>query len=172
MTNTQKTPEQIVKAYKKGNQEYKKSLLKKYGIKDISRINEVLAPKAKEVICTKAELSKILLNHPVVNLTVSFQKPAKEKDVFNELLTLHRFPPPEIGGYETNLRIIVKEAINGIERVVEGSHNNRFDYNGRLFMTDKLQKQKPDQMSDSRMILVTLSNINWIEIGNKLYKLK
>lgn len=170
MTQTQKTPEEIRKQYVKSNKEAKTKLLKKYGIKSIDRILTVLPNKTGTMEVTKAELSRVLLNHPHVKLKVSFQKQVKYRDVFDEIFEAYKNSTPL--NFENQLKKSLKNTIEGVETTRNGYHSGKLDSCNRLFFVDIDQKQQINQKSDSRMILISLTNLNWIKIDNCKYILK
>jgi len=170
MTNQQESPETIKKRYKKANSEYKKVILKKYGISDINRIDDILAPKSKEVKMTKTELSNVLMNHPAYKVKVSFQKQVKLQDIFNSVMNSYHSSTPII--FEKNLKHSLKIVLEGQERICEGKHNCKTDSFGRLYFTDDLTFWDKTKSYDTRMILISLNHLNWVEVNGVKYILK
>lgn len=154
---------ELRKKYIKSNQEARKRLLKKYGATSLQRLLELETIKSSVVKLTLNELVKKLLNTPNKELTLSFQKQYTEKEV-KEIC--HDYAP------FTPMVVVAMSFIKGKERIVKCSHKNSIDNFGRLYVTDLEQVKKSTQKSDSRMILVTLFNLNWIIIDETKYILK
>ena len=109
----QKTAEEIRQQYIKTNKENRPKLLKKYGIKKIDDITRVVGMTGT-VECNMTELARVLLNHPALNMKVSFQKQVKEKDVFNEIMLSYNNSTPI--SFEKELKKAIKIVLNGETR--------------------------------------------------------
>ena len=155
---------ELRKKYIKSNQEARKRLLKKFGATSLERLLELETIKSPVIKLTLNELVKKLLNTPNKQLTLSFQKQYTEKEV-NKMLE-------DVYLDDFSVVKVVKDIYKGKERIVKGFHKNSIDNFGRLYMTDEEQVKKSAQQSDSRMILVTLFNLNWIKIDETKYILK
>lgn len=164
-----KSYESILKTYKKANKKYKQSILKKYGVTNIERIKSILENENSSKYVTKTELASLILNHPYTTINLSFFKKSKEKDIYDEILkTYNNSTPTE---FSKKIKETVKKAFNGTERIVNGKHENKKDKFGRLFMVD-LDQENINTNSDSRMILVTLENLNWASFKGTKYIVK
>ena len=165
----QKTAEQIRQQYIKTNKENRPKLLKKYGIKKIDDITRVVGMTGT-VGCNMTELARVLLNHPALNMKVSFQKQMKEKDVLFELMQTYRNSAP--ADVESQFKKTLKTVLNGQERLCEGFHNSKLDSFGRLYFTDNLTFWDKTKSFDTRMILLSLNHLNWVEVNKVKYILK
>ena len=170
MTNQQESPEIIKARYKKANQDYKKVILRKYGISNIDRINEILSPKSKEVKMTQAELANVFLNSPVVKMTVCFNKQLKETDILEGLMFIYQKTAPV--DVKDAFKTVIKNTINGVTTTRTGFHNNKKDAVGRFYFVDEGQILDKSKSDDNRMIMLSLNNWNWIEVNKVKYILK
>lgn len=164
MTQT-RTKEQVLQAYKKGNQNYRATLLKKYGAKDFNRLSTLLdtTTSRKEVQVTKAELSNIVKNNLNVEMTVSFNKTVKTDVVLEQLMDVYNFTPPY--KVKDSFKKCLDKGLKGEIRIAEGFHTGKTDAQGRLYFTETTVERDLSRNSDNRTILVTLQNLNWVEIG-------
>jgi hypothetical protein len=157
-----KTPEELRKKYIKSNKEARIRLLRKYGVNSLERLLALETTTKPIVKLTLAELSQKLLNTPNKEITISFQKKLNAKEISSALydsIWTHKLTYDGIGN------VISK----GKERIVKGFHKNSTDYFGRLWFTDFEQEKNPKHKSDSRMILVTLFNLNYVIIDGVKY---
>lgn len=172
MNQTQQTEDfQTIKArYKKANSSYKQKILRKYGVSNIDRVEQVLAPKNKEVKCTMNELAMTLLNHPAVELTVSFNKQLSLDTLLGQVMDVYNYSSPS--QVSSSFRTCLKKAIEGEVRVAKGRHNGKKDFASRLYFTETTVPLDKSKNYDNRMILISLNHLNWMEIGNVKYSLK
>lgn len=157
-----KTPEEIRKQYVKANKERRAKILKKYGVTSLERLLALETTTKPIVKLTLAELSQKLLNTPNKQITISFQKKLNAKEISSTLyesIWTHKLTYDGIG-------IVISK---GKERIVKGFHKNSTDYFGRLWFTDLEQEKNSKNKSDSRMILVTLFNLNYVIIDKVKY---
>lgn len=170
MDQTQKSPQDIIKAYKKGNREYKKTLLRRYGVKKIEDVSTLLDNSTSVKELTKNELSRVLMNHPLVKMEVSFNKQLTEESVLEGLMYIYQ--KVALVDVKDSFKKLVKNTINGVETTRTIMHNCKTDSFGRLFATDMNKEQKEGQKSSSKMILIDLGRLNWLKINDVVYKLK
>jgi|SRR6187402_446068 len=166
-----KTKEQVLKTYSKANQEYKRVILKKYGVTSKERLEVLLSNKtAEEIKLSKTELSALFINSIGIELTVSFQKQVKENMVLNLLMHTYRNTPPmEV---EEGFKQCLSIALRGEERVATGFHSGKLDGFGRVYMTETSVERDLKRASDNRTILVDLKNLNYIIINGVKYTKK
>lgn len=168
MTQT-RTKEQVLQAYKKGNKTYRASILKKYGVSNIDRLSTLLDSKSDTNV-SKTELASLLLEKTEQTIIVSFQKQLKVDDVYNSIMNSYHSSTPTTFSY--NLKNSLSQAINGVERVVEGFHTGKLDKFGRLYMTETSVERDLSRTSDNRTVLVTLTNLNYIIVNGVKYTKK
>lgn len=170
MTQTQESFETIKKRYVKANASYKQVILKKYGVKDINMLQETLKPVIKELKGTKMQLSIALLNNSAKTVKVSFQKQVKLEDVYKEVMESYLNSTPLT--FSKAITKSLKKALNGVERIATGFHNSKLDGHGRLYFVDTDQILDKSKSYDNRIIMLSLNQLNWIEIGQTKYTLK
>jgi hypothetical protein len=152
---------ELRKKYIKSNKEARVKLLRKYGVTSLERLMALETTTKPIVKLTLAELSQKLLNTPNKEITISFQKKFTQEEIQHILMwgTMN----------SEKIENVSKKIYTGAERIVKGKHTSKLDYFGRLWFTDLEQEQNPKHKSDSRMILVTLFNLNWIVIDGVKY---
>jgi hypothetical protein len=157
-------------SYNKANKERRIKILKKYGATSLENLKKIVFPETKEVKCTKSELSGVLLNHPNVTLTVSFQKQVKVSDVYKEIMFSYNNSTPLT--FSKSLVESLNKVLNGQERIATGFTTLKKDLSGRIYFTETTVELDKKSNSDNRMILISLNNLNWVKIDDTTYKLK
>ena len=169
-TKTQKTPEQILKTYQKANKGYKQHILNKYRLKDVNELHLLNSGKKLEKKVTKTELAEIFLENQGSIITVSFQKPTKIEDTVERLMKAYELTAP------INIKSALKKVLEldkeGDERIATGFTNGIRDSFNRIYFTETTVERDKTSNSDNRMILITLSNLNWLEINGIRYTKK
>lgn len=162
---------ELERRFKKSNKEARARLLKKYGVSSFERLKELATmPKSSEVKLTMTELSKVLLNNTETTLTVSFQKPSKIEHTVERLMKVWELTPPL--NIKKALKTFLESDLKGETRVAKGTHNNKMDAFGRLYFTETTVELDKSRNSDNRMILISLNNLNWVEVNKVKYILK
>ena len=123
----------------------------------------------------KTEAAQIFLNNPSVVMQVSFQKQVKEADVKAAMHALY----PNKGGkilseaeYKKQVNTILKEALDGVERVITGRHFGELNDLGRVNFIDMEIEKDASKGFDNRQRQTDPRTINWLCVKNVKYIVK
>jgi hypothetical protein len=117
---------------------------------------------------TKTQLAELFFANTRRAMTVCFNKQVKEKDVVDEIKSAFSSTPSQL---EKQIKLSIKKALNGEERVMVGRHYGSKDDFGRVHFID-MEIEKPSSGYDKRQRLVDPRTINWVIVNNVKYILK
>ena len=124
----------------------------------------------KEEKITRTELAAVVMSHPRTAMTVCYNKQVKEADVVKEIEETYISSTPK--EFSTKLKKAIKQAMNGVERVMVGRHYAGVDAGGRIQFIDMAEKKDPSKDYDTRIRLVDPRTLQYAIVGDVKYIVK
>jgi len=121
---------------------------------------------------TRTDLATLFLSNPGVVMTVNYNKQVKTEDVKKEIVSLY----PNKGGkllseadYTKRVSSILKNVVEGVERIIVGRHSGSQDEFGRVHFIDMEISPDPSKIYDVRQRLVDPRTITWLILKGVKY---
>ena len=125
---------------------------------------------SKEETISRTELAQKFLSSSGVAMTVNFNKQVKEADVVKEIM--EKISNASLKDIEKAVKVGVKKALEGEERVMVGRHFGEINEFGRVSFIDMEQTKAAQTNYDSRLRQVDPRTLNWIIVRGVKYKAK
>ncbi len=119
---------------------------------------------------TMTEAATLFLENSNVALMVSFNKKVKPEDVVKEIMEAYSSSTPK--EIENKVKKAVKEALNGVERIMSGRHYGTINDLGRVNFVDMEETITPGKDYDSRLKQVDPRTINFFIARGIKYTVK
>ncbi len=156
-----KTNQELLAQLTKANKVYKLKLANKAGFSSVEEYKNSLKGVQETKKITKKVIVEVFENLIGTKAKISFQKKLKLDDVYDSVLKVYFDNTPKT--FPTVLKPILKEAIEGEERIMNYSFHGKFDNNGLAYVTD-LNKSESDNLR-----VINVDRINWIEVKGTKY---